>query len=261
MRANAPRTTSTTGSPPTEHAGHRALVLSGGDAPLHPALAGHLLTGVVTTPGGVHTHDGVRVFAVDSGYRHAQTLGLSVQTLVGDLDSIEAEDLQEATARGVTIVPHPVDKDATDLELTLDLARVGGATSLTVVSGGPGARLDHHLAEIDLLGSPRAGRLRIDAYVGPAYLCVVRPTQPLTLRTRVGATVSLLPISSRVRGIRTTGLRFPLHAETLHRHRTRGVSNEARALYVHVTVEQGTLLAIVPHYLDELPAHEPEDQV
>ena len=60
--------------------------------------------------------------------------------------------MSAAEAAGVRVERHPVDKDATDLELALDYALAAGATRVTVVSGGGGARLDHHLAELVLLG-------------------------------------------------------------------------------------------------------------
>ena len=57
------------------------------------------------------------VIAADSGLEHAAALGLSVDVLVGDLDSASASAVRAAEAAGVRIERHAVDKEATDLEL------------------------------------------------------------------------------------------------------------------------------------------------
>jgi thiamine pyrophosphokinase len=57
-----------------------------------------------------------------------------------------------------------------------------------------------------------------------------------------GATVSLLPLGE-VQGVRTEGLKWALHGETLNIG-TRGVSNVVVSSPVSVTWEQGYLVVI-----------------
>ena len=68
------------------------------------------------------------VVAADSGYDHALALGLAVDVLVGDLDSISAAGLEHARTHGVRVEQHDPEKDATDTELALATAAVSGAT-------------------------------------------------------------------------------------------------------------------------------------
>src|SRR5450432_2459847 len=105
-----------------------AIVLAGGDA-LPTGVAGHVPAAAL-------------VIAADSGLSHAQELGLSVDLVVGDLDSVDDAELAAAVAAGAEIERHPPEKDATDLELALDAACTRRATHITIV-GGHGGRLDH----------------------------------------------------------------------------------------------------------------------
>jgi hypothetical protein len=76
------------------------------------------------------------VIAADSGLDHAMELGLEVDLLVGDLDSVSQPALAEAIARGTPVERHRPDKDATDTELALAAAVERGCTHLIGV-GGP----------------------------------------------------------------------------------------------------------------------------
>jgi thiamine pyrophosphokinase len=190
--------------------------------------------------------NGAGVIAADSGLHVANTLGLYVDLLVGDLDSTDASLVDAAVARGTTVERHPAEKDATDLELALEAARARGAEHITVV-GGAGGRLDHLLANMLLLASPRFADVEIDAWPGEAHVAVVqggRPPHGITGSS--GSIVTLLPAGGDATGITTTGLQYPLGRETLPRGTSRGVSNVLVGEAASVVLEHGTLLAVQP---------------
>ena len=211
-----------------------ALVFAGGDPP-PAAVASHLRADAL-------------VIAADSGLEHATALGRSVNLVVGDLDSVDLDRLAEARAGGTTVEAHPREKDHTDLELAIDAALVRGARDVTVV-GGHGGRLDHFLANLTVLASPRFTGARLDAWIGSAHLVVVR--DDTVLEGRPGSLVSLVPLGGPAQGIRTDGLRYPLHDEALDPGTTRGVSNEFVDPSARIRIRTGTLLAIRPHALEE----------
>src|SRR6476661_2130701 len=62
------------------------------------------------------------VVAADSGLGVATALGVHVDHLVGDLDSVDPAAVAAAEAAGTTVDRHPAEKDATDLELAIDAA-------------------------------------------------------------------------------------------------------------------------------------------
>ena len=187
---------------------------------------------------------GAFVIAADSGLDHAAALGLSVDVLVGDLDSATAPAVRAAEAAGVRIERHPVDKEATDLELALEHALALGAGRVTVVSGGGGARVDHHLAELVLLASARFAPLHLDARIGTARAVPVHAGEGVSLTGAPGAVLTLIALGGPAIGITTAGLRWPLRAETLEPGSTRGVSNEIVEGPLHVALTGGSLLVV-----------------
>jgi thiamine pyrophosphokinase len=207
-----------------------AIVLAGGD-PVEPELRTLL-------------PDGAVVVAADSGLHQAELLGLRVDYVVGDLDSADPAAVERARAAGAVVERHPVDKDATDLELAFDLARDRGAVRITVV-GGAGGRLDHFLANVALLASPRFADLEIDARLGDAYVVVVQGGRlPRVVTGTAGSLVTLLPVGGDASGITTIGLQYPLRGATLRPGTSRGVSNVLLGEQASVALDQGTLLVI-----------------
>ncbi len=183
------------------------------------------------------------VVAADGGLAHALALGLRVDLVIGDMDSVTEADLRVAEARGARVERHPRDKDKTDLELALDAAVADGASSVLVL-GGAGGRLDHFLANALVLASPAYRHVEIDALVGGARIAVIRDRR--TLRGRPGDLLSLLPVGGPACGVRTAGLAYVLAGEDLQPGTTRGVSNVFAAETAAVELLSGTLLAIQP---------------
>lgn len=231
------------------------IVVGGGDAP------GSLLTSM--TPGGPERQGhGATVIAADSGLDVAQGMGLPVDHLVGDLDSVSAPARRSAEVQGVRVHAHERDKDATDLELALDLAlellawnalAAAGSPSasplpaarLTVV--GPGAgRLDHLLADVSLLAAPRLAALEVRARFGIAHLTVVPPGVRRAVGGEPGEQISLLPVHGSARGVTTTGLRWALRDADLAAGTSRGLSNEVVHPEASVAVGEGILVVVRP---------------
>jgi thiamine pyrophosphokinase len=210
---------------------HHAIVVIGGDPP-DPKVRPHLPSPAV-------------VIAADGGLDHAIALGLTVDVVVGDLDSVSATALTAAEASGVVVERHPVAKDATDTELALDAARCRGAEAITIVSGG-GDRLDHLLSTIALLGHPSLRDRRVDAWVGRAHLIRLRGPATAVIAGRAGELLSLLPIGGDAHGVTTTDLTYPLADEPLTVATSRGISNVLVGERASITVTTGSLLVILP---------------
>jgi len=185
---------------------------------------------------------GDMVFAIDGGLRHCAARAVSPAKLIGDLDSVSAESVAQARAAGTTVIQHPTDKDATDLELGLFEAVAIGATSITVIAPF-GGRLDHELATIGLLASPQWQPLAIDAFDGRRLLHVVHST--LDLAIPPGSSVSLIPWGGDCAGVSATGMQWPLDNADLPLGSTRGVSNVTVQPMPRVTLRSGTLLVVV----------------
>jgi len=214
-----------------------ALVFAGGDPP-RAGLAARLVPEAL-------------VVAADSGVEHAQALDRHIDVAVGDFDSVAPQALARAEAEGAILLRHSPDKDATDLELALDVAAARGATHVTIV-GGHGGRLDHSFANLLLLGAARFATLELDAWFGTAHVTVIRRVARLT--GAPGAYVSLLAVGGPAQGVSTAGLRYPLHDALLLPGSTLGVSNELVAPVAEISVRSGVVVAVQPDAL----AGEPE---
>jgi thiamine pyrophosphokinase len=180
------------------------------------------------------------IVAADGGYHLALAMGWSPDVVVGDLDSIEAEALDPK----VVVERHSVDKDATDLELALELV-TRESPERVVVIGGTGGRWDHELAVAGLLASARWAHVEeLDWLSARGWAHVVRGRR--MIHGDVGATISLVPIGGEAEGVTSTGLRWDLHDETLFTSSTRGVSNVFRLPVADIGVARGCLLAVLP---------------
>jgi thiamine pyrophosphokinase len=207
-----------------------ALVLAGGD-PVDAVLGADLpAIGLVV--------------AADSGLHLAAPLGLTVDRIVGDLDSADPAAVDVAVAAGASVERHPAEKDATDLELAIDVAVRAGATHVVVLGGG-GGRVDHFLANMLLLAAPAWESVEIEVLFGPR-VAVVRGGRPRTISGAPGSLVTLLPAGGWARGIVTEGLQYPLTHEDLVPGTTRGVSNVLLDTSARVALDTGTLLVVQP---------------
>jgi thiamine pyrophosphokinase len=202
-----------------------AIVVAGGDAP----------------PSGRAIPASTTVIAADGGLDHVYALGLPVDLLVGDLDSVSAAALARARADGVAIDHHAAAKDETDLELALDHVCARGITRALVLGAG-GGRIDHALGNLLLLASERYGELELDAWIGESTVSVVRLRRRFSLRK--GDVVSLFAVGGPAFGVTTHGLEYPLRHEMLAPGSSRGISNVVVDGPIMVEVADGVLLAV-----------------
>ena len=182
---------------------------------------------------------GVYVIAADSGFDHARRLGVPVDLLVGDLDSISADGLGVAAE----IERHPTDKDATDLAIALDAAARKKPLRVFVI-GGAGGRIDHFLANAALLTAPAYSSLDLTWLPGGAVIHVVR--HRIELSGSPGDVVSLLPYGGPARGVRTFGLKWPLTNAELGPGTSLGISNLMVDTFAAVELDDGVLLVVQP---------------
>lgn len=133
----------------------------------------------------IHSYD--YLIAVDGGLDHCHKLGLKPDIIIGDLDSASPKFLQ--TYQDIPQRKYPKDKDKTDLELAIEHALEKGAKSFTIF-GGCGKRIDHTLANINLL-SRYPGILFLET--DKELLFVI--DRQAVLKCRKGQTISLIPLN------------------------------------------------------------------
>jgi thiamine pyrophosphokinase len=186
------------------------------------------------------------IIAADGGARVAAFYGLTPHSVIGDMDSIDPAQLAALAAGGAEIIRHSPHKDETDLELALLLAAERGARHIRVI-GAIGDRLDQTISNVLLFAMPplRPCDVRLVAGEQEAWLLVAAErTETTGIDGALGDTLSLLPLGGLAAGVRTEGLRYPLHDEPLAFGYARGVSNVLEAAQARVHLRSGALLLV-----------------
>ncbi len=184
-----------------------------------------------------------RIFCADGGTRHALALNLRPHVIVGDLDSIAPDIAAQLAATGTTLHRYPVNKDQTDLELTLDWALKEKPAEIMLV-GVLGGRLDQMLANILLLTRPAYSGADLTLTDGPQWAKIIRAGQRCAITGQPGDTLSLVPLSATVSDVNFSGADWPLHNATLQLGSTWSISNRLSGTEAAVSIGEGLLLLI-----------------
>jgi len=187
--------------------------------------------------------EGNLIIGADGGAAQAQSWGLGVDVVIGDMDSLAEADRAALARRGIRFIEHPRAKDETDLELALTYAIEAGAQEL-VILGALGGRLDHTLGNVLLLTLPLLVGIPTRIVSGGQEALVARSGEALQVEGQPGDLVSLLPLGGDVQDVTTTGLAWALQGDTLCFGFSRGISNEMTATTARIQIGEGVLLVV-----------------
>lgn len=176
--------------------------------------------------------------AADGGANIARSMGYKPNTVIGDLDSYQkqADDDFE--------VIHKPSQYANDLEKALQLSCEKGAGHVTVL-GATGLRLDHTLKNLSVLKQFNSlfDSLLFRDDFGSTQLLPKRFSEEF----EIGTPVSLFPLSGKVTGITTHGLKYPLDDESIENGIRDGSSNTVTESPIQITHKSGDLLLFIAH--------------
>ena len=198
----------------------RALLFANGESP-SAALVRQLMEGADL------------VVAADGGADKALALGVNLDAVIGDFDSVSAEARASLQSERFHHAPA---HDATDLQKAIEFCIESGCDSVDVVAAG-GGRADHALANLSVLPLFR-GQARVRLHDDLFEVSLVEGTA--TIDAEPGTVVSLIAIGV-CRGVTTTGLRWNLEDYTLP-FSPIGIHNEVATSPAAVTVAEGDLL-------------------
>ena len=181
------------------------------------------------------------IISADGGLRYIRSLGLIPDLVIGDLDSVSRDDIEFFKDKKIEILKFPIEKDQTDLEIALR-ELIDRKYKNILVIGALGGRTDQTLANLGLMLSISNDDIQIEFDDGQEHIMLVRNRQ--VFFGKRGDTVSLIPQCSPVKGITTSGLRYPLNGESLFPGQTRGISNEMIEKNAEINITSGTILCI-----------------
>ncbi len=182
------------------------------------------------------------IIAADSGAATALQYGRVPAIVVGDFDSLDTDLLRQLSEKGSQVRQAAVEKNETDTELAVQAAIEQGATSITLLGALGGERFDHTMANILLLADIETVPAKI--VDGPSTCWLLRGPGSSFINGQKGDLLSLLPLTGDATGVRTKGLYYPLHGETLRFGKPRGVSNVLTQEHAEVSLVGGMLLVV-----------------
>lgn len=181
------------------------------------------------------------LIAADGGLHHLSAMELRPHILLGDLDSVSPEEIDDSRRKGVTVIQFPVDKNETDLQLAIDKAVEEGCREI-IIGGALGGRLDQTLGNIFLLQQPSNPDISIRLDDGLEEVFLISSAAEIT--GEPGDIVSLLPLGGPVFDVKTEDLKYPLIYEKLFPEKTRGISNVMLTNNARVSISRGVLICI-----------------
>ena len=182
------------------------------------------------------------VLAVDRGFDHAHALGLSVDLVIGDLDSVDKVALLQSSPKPL-IESLPTDKDESDLEHALRFASMLEPKRIEILSGGNG-RLDHLLVSTLLIANSNYLHLPITAHIAGSKVFAVPQGEIRTINEPVGNLVSIITVGPDLR-CTTKGLLWNLSDDTIVKPgSSHGLSNEITG-DASIRVSKGSAIVIV----------------
>ena len=175
------------------------------------------------------------VIAADGGYLACKRRGIVPDLLLGDFDSMEEP------ADFPKVLRLPVEKDDTDTFLAAKYALERGCRAFHIY-GGTGGRLDHTLANLQLLLwlSRRGAR----GYLYDAdftYTAITNGAITIPRGPEWGL-LSVFCLGEAAKGVFESGVQYPLADAVLTAEFPLGVSNHIIAPQARVSVRQGSLV-------------------
>lgn len=193
-------------------------------------------------PGRAERFD--RVIGVDGGAGQALRLGITPHWVVGDMDSLDRAGREALEKSGAVFHVHPAEKEFTDTQLAMQLARQQGAAEIAVW-GGMGDRLDHTLS--NLLSAARLAEQGTGIRFESPWATVYLVCDHLVVPGQAGDTVSLIVLGDRAEGVTLHGFRYELQGAALDARWPITISNVITGRDPSVRVNSGVLAVI--HYL------------
>lgn len=184
------------------------------------------------------------IIAADSGIEFLYRNRIKPQVVIGDFDSAgrEAFDFFQGQPDIRIQRLNPL-KDDTDTESAVRLAIAMGAEEITLL-GGTGSRLDHVLANIELLGIGLLAGVPVTLMDAHNRIRMLKESTVLKKREQFGTYVSLIPYSEQVEHLYLRGMKYPLSDHCLKGFCSLGISNEIIEEEAAIEFDGGILVLI-----------------
>ncbi|MBR4319584.1 MAG: thiamine diphosphokinase [Oscillospiraceae bacterium] len=188
----------------------------------------------------IHIQSGEMLICADSGYRHALKQKLKPDVLIGDFDSY-TEKLPE----DIEIIRYPVEKDVSDTWACVQYAKEKGYNCFKIYGAFGGDRIDHSIANLQLIRSVAEENSDIVLYYKKQILMNVNAGESYLISENFPY-FSVFALSDTCKGVTITGAKYLLSDAELKNSFPLGLSNEINTLAgAYVSVKEGILLLVM----------------
>lgn len=184
------------------------------------------------------------MIAADSGMDFLHCNEVVPDIIAGDFDSAKEESVAYFQGlNGVQVMKLNPIKDDTDTEFVIREAIRRGAKKITVL-GATGTRLDHVLANVNLLGIGLEEGVSIELVDKHNRIRMIDACIEMKKSEQFGDYVSVLPVKGDAKGVTLEGMKYSLQDADIACFSSLGVSNEIVEDTAKISVKQGVLLVI-----------------
>ena len=174
------------------------------------------------------------IIAADAGYVELVSRGIAPDLLIGDFDSLG--NIPEHP----NIIRSPAEKDDTDMMLAVKQGMALGFRTF-IINGGLGGRLDHTLANTQLLAYIAKSGAR-GILLGRDMCATAITNGAARFKSRASGLISVFSAGGTAEGVTLSGLKYMLDKATLTCDYPIGVSNEFIGKPATIAVDAGTLI-------------------
>ena len=190
-------------------------------------------------PGTIEIPEQALIICADCGLQHARRHGIVPDVIVGDFDSYTEE-----LPAGCEILRLPVEKDVTDTMQAVLYGEERGCRVFHIYGVFGGARIDHSLANIQMLHTMQTRGLKGVLHHGGTTVETQSPEEGTRRYARFDGDFSVFSLTDKSEGVTIRGCKYPAERITLQNCFPLGVSNCITADFAEISVEKGLLLIV-----------------
>lgn len=177
------------------------------------------------------------VMVLDGAYAYIKQSGLKIDVLLGDFDSISAEDLAEARNTTIKVI-HTPDQNKTDLEKGLDYIDATNPKSIYICAA-TGLRLQHSLYNLRILKKYYQPQRPLILFSNTEVIRYYEDTE-ITVSGKINDGVGILGFPYGV--ITTSGLKYDVTDYALQFEKGNSVLNELVRPQANIKIRGGALV-------------------
>ena len=196
------------------------------------------------------------VACADGGYSVCKPLGIKPNIVIGDFDSLSAEDIAEIDSLGIERITYPPEKDDTDTMLCIRYGLERGFERFLII-GGIGGAFGHTMANLQVLSFLADSGCEAEIAAEHERILMADggttdgdgeaiAAKPVVINGQPGIKFSVFSYSERCTGVYIKNAKYELNDVALTHSYPLGVSNEfTEKGPVSISVRKGRLLILI----------------